>query len=92
LTAVGRETDNTGALAWVDHALKHARDRRQKRLEGLLESVRAEILFEMELADVMLDARPPTNWKQDNGSKDPTTGSTDQGRICRSINRLPPRP
>jgi hypothetical protein len=72
LTAVERETDNTGALAWVDHALKHARDRRQKRLEGLLESVRAEILFEMELSDSMLGGRllggrPPTNWKQGNG-------------------------
>jgi hypothetical protein len=79
LTAVGRETDNTGALTWVDHALKHARDQRQKRLEGLLESVRAEILFEMELAESMLGGRPPTNWKQDNGSKDPTAGPIDQG-------------
>lgn len=76
MTTVGRETDNTSALAWVDHALKHARDQRQERLEDLLESVRAEILFEMELNTGML-GRLPSNWKRINASKDPPTTFTD---------------
>jgi hypothetical protein len=79
LTAVGWETENKRALAWVDHALKHARDQRQERLENLLQSVRAEILLEMELNASMLSRRPPTYWKQFNNSKDPPPSFTDLG-------------
>jgi hypothetical protein len=79
LTAVGWETENTRALAWVDLALKHARNQRQERLENLLQSVRAEILFEIELNAGMLRRRPPTNWKQYNGGKDPPPSFTDLG-------------
>ncbi len=53
--------DNAGALAWLEYALEHARDRGQRRLENLLEAVRAEIMLEMKLAPGLLDARPPTD-------------------------------
>jgi hypothetical protein len=53
--------DNAGALAWLEYALEHARNRGQRRLESLLEAVRAEILFEMKLASGLLDGRPPTD-------------------------------
>jgi hypothetical protein len=76
LTAVERETDNAGALAWLDHALKYARNRRQRRLEDLLESVRADILFEIELTAGILDARLPTNRERNSGRKDRLTNPT----------------
>lgn len=51
--------DNAGALAWLESALEHARDRGQKRLENLLKTVRTEILFEMRLTAGVLDSRSP---------------------------------
>jgi hypothetical protein len=55
--------DNAAALAWLEYALEHARDRRQRRLESLLEAVRVEIVFEMKLASGVLDGRAPTDWE-----------------------------
>jgi len=53
--------DNAGALAWLEYALEHAHDRRQRRLETLLEAVRVEIVLEMKLASGLLDGRPLTD-------------------------------
>lgn len=50
--------DNAEALAWLDRALGHARDRGQERLENLLKIVRADVVFEMRLATGTLDGRP----------------------------------
>ena len=47
--------DNAEALAWLERALEHARDRGQKRLENLLEIVWADVVFEMRLAIGALD-------------------------------------
>jgi hypothetical protein len=55
------EADNAGALAWLEYALEHARNRGQRRLENFLEAVRAEIMLEMKLAPGILDGRPPTD-------------------------------
>ena len=53
--------DNAEALAWLERALGHARDRGQRRLENLLEIVRADIVFEMRLAIGALDGKPPSD-------------------------------
>lgn len=53
--------DNAEALAWLERALGHARDRGQKRLENLLEIVRADVVFEMRLAIGTLDGKPLSN-------------------------------
>ncbi len=53
--------DNAEALAWLERALGHARDRGQKRLENLLEIVRADIVFEMRLAIGALDDKPSSD-------------------------------
>jgi hypothetical protein len=53
--------DNAGALAWLEYALEHAHNRRQSRLEPLLEAVRAEIVLEMTLASGLLDGRSLTD-------------------------------
>jgi hypothetical protein len=42
---------NEAALAWIEDSLKYAIERGQERLLGLLELVRVEILFEMELGE-----------------------------------------
>jgi len=42
--------DNEAMMAWLESSLEHARDRHQPRLRGLLESVRAEVVFEADLA------------------------------------------
>ena len=55
------EADNAGALAWLEYALEHARDRGQRRLENLLETVRTEIVLEIKLTPGMLAGRPPTD-------------------------------
>lgn len=41
--------DNVGTLAWLEESLRYARDGTPSGIEGLLEAVRAEILFELEL-------------------------------------------
>ncbi|CAN5166250.1 hypothetical protein BH18ACT10_BH18ACT10_14470 [soil metagenome] len=41
------ETENLEALAWLDRSLEQARDRGQRRLEDLLETVLSEVMFEM---------------------------------------------
>jgi hypothetical protein len=61
LRVVRPETDNRGALAWLEQALEHARDRDQKRLENLLESVRIEIVLEMKLSAGTLAGKPWTD-------------------------------
>jgi len=53
--------DNTEALAWLERALEHARDRGQKRIENLLKTVRTELVFEMRLIAGALDDRSPTD-------------------------------
>jgi hypothetical protein len=53
--------DNAEALAWLERALEYARDRGQKRLENLLEIVRADVVFEMRLAIGALDGKPPSD-------------------------------
>lgn len=53
--------DNAEALAWLERAVEHARDRGQKRLENLLEIVRADVIFEMRLAIGALDGKPPND-------------------------------
>ena len=53
--------DNAEALVWLERALGHARDRGQKRLENLLETVRADIVFEMRLAIGALDGKPSSD-------------------------------
>ncbi len=50
--------DNAEALAWLERALGHARDEGQKRLENLLEIVRADVVFEMRLVTGALDGKP----------------------------------
>ena len=57
--------DNAGALAWLERALEHARDRGQRRLENLLETVRADVVLEMRLTDGVLDGGPPTGQEID---------------------------
>jgi hypothetical protein len=42
---------NEAALAWIEDSLKNVIDWGQERLFELLEAVRAEILFEMELGE-----------------------------------------
>ena len=42
---------NEAALAWIEDSLKNVIDRGQERLFELLDLVRAEILFEMELGE-----------------------------------------
>jgi len=42
---------NEAALAWIEDSLKNVIDRGQERLFELLEAVRAEIVFEMELGE-----------------------------------------
>lgn len=53
--------DNVEALAWLERALEHARDRGQKRLENLLEIVQADVVFEMRLALGALDGKPSSD-------------------------------
>ena len=53
--------DNAEALAWLERALEHARDRGQKRLENLLVIVRADIVFEMRLSLGALDGKPSSD-------------------------------
>jgi len=45
---------NEAALAWIEDSLMYAIDRGQERLFTILELVRAEILFEMELGEARL--------------------------------------
>lgn len=42
--------DNAEALAWLERALGQTRNGGQKRLENLLEIVRADIVLEMRLS------------------------------------------
>ncbi len=42
--------DNEAMMAWLESSLEYARDRNQARLARLLESVRAEVVWEAELA------------------------------------------
>ena len=42
--------DKEELVAWLESSLQYARDRRQARLMRLLESVRAEVAWEAELA------------------------------------------
>jgi hypothetical protein len=42
---------NEAALAWIEDSLMYAIEGGQERLLGLLELVRVEILFEMELGE-----------------------------------------
>ena len=53
--------DNAEALAWLERALGHARDRGQKRLENLLKIVRADVVFEMKLGTGALDGKPSSD-------------------------------
>ena len=61
LRVVRPEADNREALRWLEQALEHARDRGQRRLKNLLESVRTEILLEMKLSARALAGRPWTD-------------------------------
>ncbi len=58
-------TDNRGALVWLERALEHARTRGQKRLENLLECVRAEIILEIRLSAGMSSDHPSSNGETD---------------------------
>ena len=51
--------DNRETLAWLDHARRGACDGKREKIEDLLTTVRAEILFEMSLADGKLDGSTP---------------------------------
>ena len=51
LIAAAPRDANEAALAWIEHSLMYAIERGQKRLLELLELVRLEILFEMELGE-----------------------------------------
>ena len=42
--------DSEEVMAWLESSLEYARDRHQARLTGLLESVRAEVVFDADLA------------------------------------------
>ncbi len=42
--------DNEEVMAWLESSLEYARDRDQARLARLLESVRAEVVWEVEHA------------------------------------------
>ncbi len=53
--------DNAEALAWLERALEHARDRGQERLENMLKIVRADVVFEMKLGTGTLDGRPSSD-------------------------------
>jgi hypothetical protein len=53
--------DNAEALAWLERALGHARDRGQERLENLLEIVRADVIFEIRFTIGALDGKPPND-------------------------------
>ncbi len=53
--------DNAEALAWLERALEHARDRGQERLENMLKIVRADVVFEMKLDTGTLDGRPSSD-------------------------------
>ena len=44
------ENDNEEVVNWLESSLEYARDRRQARLTRLLKSVRAEVVWEAELA------------------------------------------
>ena len=57
--------DNLGALAWLERALEHARDRGQRKLENLLETVRADVVFEIRFTGGVLDGRHPTGQEID---------------------------
>ncbi|MBA2377584.1 MAG: hypothetical protein H0V75_15920 [Rubrobacter sp.] len=43
-------TANHESLAWLDYALRWSKSGNKTKLAGLLESVRSEVVFEMELA------------------------------------------
>jgi hypothetical protein len=53
--------DNAEALAWLERALGHARDRGQERLENILKIVRADVVFEMRLVTGALDGKPSSD-------------------------------
>ncbi len=53
--------DNLGALAW----LEHARDRGQRKLENLLETVQANVVFEIRFTGGVLDSRHLTGQEID---------------------------
>lgn len=67
MRVVRPEADNRGVLAWLEQALEHARDRGQKKLEDLLESVRTEIVLEMKLSAGTLTGRPWTDGETGEG-------------------------
>lgn len=58
-------TDNRGALVWLERALEHTRTRGQKRLENLLECVKAEVILEIRLSAGMSGDRPSSNGETD---------------------------
>ncbi len=49
------------ALAWLERALGHARDRGQERLEKLLKIVRADVVFEIRFATGTTDGKPSSD-------------------------------
>jgi hypothetical protein len=51
LIAAAPRDANEATLAWIEHSLMYAIEQGQKRLVKLLELVRVEILFEMELGE-----------------------------------------
>ncbi len=59
--------DNAETLAWLEHALGQARGRGQKRLENLLEIVRADVVFEMRLALGALDGKSSSDGEPGGG-------------------------
>lgn len=46
----GAGFDNVEAMAWLDRSLEYVRGEDLTRLKVLLEAVRTEVLFEMEIA------------------------------------------
>ncbi len=55
--------DNEATLAWLDHWRMHARDQGRVRLISLLDAVRGEIVFEINLIHIEEIARSLTDGK-----------------------------
>jgi hypothetical protein len=59
MTAVSMVNDGE-TMVWLERSLERARDRGQEKLVWLLEAVRVEVIFEMELVEA--EARRRTEY------------------------------
>lgn len=59
-----RPEDNKAAMEWVERSLEYSRDGGPSNIEGLLEAVREEILFEIQIVE---NRRPETGWPKARG-------------------------